>query len=284
MDVLREIERLDPVADAARICQLSTAYHFPFDSNIALELALFRTFCVPTIAALLDATGEFEERAQKRYDDTVLLISEFVENGLDSERGRRALARMNAIHGCFDILNDDYLYVLSTFVVEPLRWNERFGWRPLIEKERQASFHLWLEIGRRMGIRDLPASLAEMDAFNVAYERRHFAFSDASRRVGEATLRLFVRRYPRPVQPLVRFAIHSFLDEPMRRAFGFPAGHPFMRRTVEIGLRSSAMVRRWLPKRRRPLLRSRLAYPSYPAGHVIEELGSHAAAKPRVRG
>ena len=70
---------------------------------------------------------EFEARAQKRYDDTDLVVGEIVEHGFDSERGVRAIARMNAIHARFAIANEDMLYVLSTFVFEPIRWNAR--WR-----------------------------------------------------------------------------------------------------------------------------------------------------------
>ena len=33
--------------------------------------------------------------------------------------------------------------MLSTFVYEPIRWNARFGWRPLVEQERLATFHFW---------------------------------------------------------------------------------------------------------------------------------------------
>src|SRR6185312_9226410 len=117
--ILNAIERLDPEKDHQRIIFLSTCYEFPFDTTRALEFALFRTFCVPTISALLNRTGEFRSRPQKRYDDTDLIVSELMEHGYDSERGQRALARMNALHGRFNIANEDFLYVLSTFIFEP---------------------------------------------------------------------------------------------------------------------------------------------------------------------
>src|ERR671928_1346179 len=107
--VLDEIRRLDPVRDHQRIVFLSTRYDFPFDTTRALEFALFRTFCVPTVSALLDHTGEFAARPQKRYDDTDIIVSELMEWGYDSERGKRALRRMNQIHGRFQIANDDFL-------------------------------------------------------------------------------------------------------------------------------------------------------------------------------
>src|SRR5207302_8457511 len=87
LSILQQIQQLDPVADHQRIVFLSTCYEFPFDTTRALEFALFRTFCSPSISALLDRTGEFRFRAQKRYDDTDLLVSELLERGYDSERG-----------------------------------------------------------------------------------------------------------------------------------------------------------------------------------------------------
>jgi hypothetical protein len=92
---LADIRRLDPVRDHVRIVHLDACYEFPFDTTRALELAFFRTFAVPSIAQLLASTGEFTDRALKRYDDTDLLISTFAENGYDSAIGRAAIRRMN---------------------------------------------------------------------------------------------------------------------------------------------------------------------------------------------
>jgi hypothetical protein len=88
---LREIVTLDPMRDHKRIVYLDVCFEFPFDTTRALELALFRTFAVPSVGALLDSTGEFAQRPQKRYDDTDLIISTLLEAGYDSPRGRVAL-------------------------------------------------------------------------------------------------------------------------------------------------------------------------------------------------
>src|SRR5215470_9620971 len=133
---------LDP-ARCEAIAQRLARYDFPWDMTRALELALFRTFASPRIARLLAATGEFEARARRRYDDTDLIVSLILEDGLTGERGREAIARMNEIHGRFRIANRDFLYVLSTFVFEPLRWIDRFGWRRLSEAERECWFQFW---------------------------------------------------------------------------------------------------------------------------------------------
>jgi len=77
--ILKEILKLDLEKDHERTVFLSTCYEFPFAMTRALEIGLFRTFCVQSISGLLDRTGEFRKRSQKRYDDTDTLISELME-------------------------------------------------------------------------------------------------------------------------------------------------------------------------------------------------------------
>ena len=220
--VLRQIQSLDPEGDHQRIVFLSKCYDFAFDTTRALEFALYRTYCVPSISALLDRTGEFRLRPQKRYDDTDLIVSTLMEWGYDSEQGRAALRRMNQIHGRFEIANDDLLYVLSTFVFEPIRWNARFGWRPLCDQERQAYFLFWREVGRRMNIREIPATYESFERFNVDYERVHFRFSKTNQRVGAATRDLFLGWFPGPLRPMIRPAIYAMMGDTLIDAFGFP--------------------------------------------------------------
>ena len=271
--VLDEIKTLDPRRDHQRIVFLSSCYEFPFDTTRALEFALFRTFCVPTISALLNRTGEFRSRPQKRYDDTDLIVSELMEHGYDSERGQRALARMNALHGRFNIANEDFLYVLSTFIFEPIRWNARFGWRLMCEQERLAMFHFWCEVGRRMGIRDIPADYETFERFNREYEAARYRFTPANRNIGSATVQLFASWFPRPLHPLVRRAIYALLDDNVIKAFGFPAPSPLLRRVVPAALRLRARALRLVPRRRRPRLRTEMRHRSYPAGYRIDQLG-----------
>jgi hypothetical protein len=271
--ILREIERLDPAMDHVRIVHLSACWDFPFDTTRALEFALYRTYCVPSISGLLERTGEFLQRPQKRYDDTDLIVSELMEWGYDSDRGKRALRRMNQIHGRFSIANDDYLYVLSTFVFEPIRWNARFGWRPLCEKEKRSYFLFWREVGRRMNIRNIPDSLDEFEGFNLEYERANFTFRESNQRIGAATRDLFLSWLPRIVRPIVRPAIYAMMDDPLLDAFGFPKPSRWFRRIVEGFVRLRGRLAGLLPSRRKPRLRTETPTRTYPYGYRIEDLG-----------
>jgi len=273
---LREIRGLDPERDCRRIVFLDTFYEFPFDTTRALELAFFKTFASPSIAELLDSTGEFTLRGQKRYDDTDLLISALSEDGWDGDVGKRALRRMNQIHGRFEIENADYLYVLSAMVLEPMRWNERFGWRRWIAAERLAQFHFWYQVGSRMAIKEIPESLEELERFNVEYERARFMPTDAGRRLAHAQRDVFLAWLPWLPKRVGARAISSLLEAHVVDALGLVQPTGSERRAAGRALRLRARTLRHFPPRRRPHLRTTMRRRSYPEGYVIEELGPRA--------
>ncbi|MGW0434539.1 oxygenase MpaB family protein [Micromonospora sp. NPDC003197] len=277
---LRRIEALDPVRDHHEIYRLSIGYEFPFDYQRALELALLRTYCVPSISALLDATGEFRLRAQQRYDDTALLMAEMAEHGYDSPRGKQALRVINRAHGRYVISNDDMRYVLSTFVYEPIDWLDRFGWRRLHVHERLAAFHYYRAVGARMGIRDVPEDFDAFWDFKREYERATFRYSPTNQRIGTYTLDLFGSWYPKPLRGVARIGVLAMLPAELRTAFGFPAAPRIMSAMVSGALRARAAVVRLLPPRTSSQLtqspRNR-TYPGYPNGYQPTDLGAPPA-------
>jgi hypothetical protein len=201
-----------------------------------------------------------------------------MEWGYDSDRGRAALRRMNLLHNRFEISNEDLLYVLSTFVFEPIRWNSRYGWRAMTEAERLALFHFWREVGLRMNIRQIPERYDDFEQYNFEYERAHFQLADTNAKVGGATRDMFVGWFPRWSHWLVRPAIYALMDEPILNAFGFPKPSSAMRHVVETSLRVRSRLLRLLPPRRRPKLRTSLTHRTYPTGYSIDRLGPEAAA------
>jgi hypothetical protein len=270
---LAEIETLDPATDWERIGFLSTNYDFPWDVEQSLSLAFFKTYGIPSISALLDKTGEFRHRPQKRYDDTKLILAEIFDQGMDSERGREANRRMNGMHGRYEISNDDYLYVLSTFVLVPGRWNDKFGWRPYTERERRAGLNYWRELGRRMNIRGIPNDVDELDRWSRAFEMANSRFTESNRHVADDTLNLFLSWYPRPLRPVVRLGVMSLLEDYLLDAFGYKHPPRWFRGLVELTLRIRARVIRRLPRRRRPRLITKERMRSYPGGYRPDELG-----------
>jgi hypothetical protein len=275
-EVLQEIRRLDPVIDHQRIAFLTSLQEFPWDTTRSLELALFRAFAVAKGTGLLAGTGEFTQRTQKRYDDTVLLLAEILEHGYDSQPGKAALRRINQMHGRYPIPNDEFLYVLSTFVFEPIRWNERFGWRPLLHKEKLASFYFWREIARRMAIHDVPDDYAAFERYYDEFALQNYQYAPENRALAVATRDLLLSWYlPRSIWPLGRPFVHAMMDDQLLAAVGLPRPHPVVRRLTEGAVRLRGRIVRRLPARRRPRLITRQPHPTYPDGYTIEELGVH---------
>ena len=272
-DRLHHIQKLHPMLDHLEIQHLSAGYEFPWDTIRALEIALYRTYCVPSISALLDRTGEFRQRPQRRYDDTALIVAEMCKWGYDSERGSQALARMNWIHSHFKIANADYLYVLSTFIFEPIRWIERFGWRKLCLQEKLGAYYFWREVGQRMGIQDIPLTYEDFERYNLEYERTQFQYAETNQRIGAATRDLFASWLPRPAAPAVRYGIYAMLDERMLAAFGFPRPPAFMPKLVNFALKARGKFVRFLPPRKQARFFTDIPNRTYPQGYDLAKLG-----------
>ncbi|MET8694458.1 oxygenase MpaB family protein [Streptomyces bauhiniae] len=272
---LDRIRRMDPVADAQEIYRLSAAFEFPWDYTRALELALYRTYAVPSIGRLLADTAELTERSQRRYDDTALLLDTVMEHGFAAQEGRTAIRRINQMHRSYDISDDDMRYVLSTFVVMPRRWIDTYGWRRLSRHEIVATTEYYRTLGRHMGIPDIPETFEEFEALLDSYEREHFAWDQRSRQVSDATLDLMTSWYPRPLAPLLRTATLALLDEPLLRAFRYEAPGATATTLVRRAVKTRGRLVRLLPPRRAPhFARQNWEIKSYPSGYRTADLGT----------
>src|SRR6266700_3282824 len=265
-------EPLDPDRDYLVIFRLTFDAAFGWDVTRALELAVFHTLAAPTISEVLDQTGEFSHHGQKRYDDTVALLREIAMDGPASRRGRAAVRHMNRIHRPYGISNDDLVYVLATLLIVPVRWIERYGWRDLTENEIRAAVNYYRELGRLMGIRQIPPTYAAFASYLDAYERKHHSFSEANQRLAVSLIEVFEARFPPPVRPLTRTCIVAALGQPLRRVLGLPEPAGLVRAGVHVALRSRAAIMRLFPPLRRGRRRSRQLR-SYPCGYALGDLG-----------
>ncbi|MFT5563864.1 MAG: hypothetical protein ACI970_000580 [Myxococcota bacterium] len=283
--VQQQIAALDPVTDARQMVWLLATRELAFDTELSLSLALFRTYAVPSISVLLEATGEFTSAARKRYDDTELIIAEMSKHGVATPGpGRDALRRMNAMHAAYDIDLDDTLYTLTTFICEPVRWAARFGWRAMTAAEVAAQTRWYAEVGSHMGLGDLPTDYAWFDRFNRRYEAERFAFHPANRIVADASVQLLLDIYLPPVLHRVgALAVRAMLDQPLREALGYQPAPPAMTAVVEASLRARAFVQRHLmPERRTDWDLTTVARATYPGGHRVAQLGTFPGGAARI--
>ena len=278
-DWLREIRRLDPERDFLRIYRIIATHEFPWDVTRALELALYRTYAVPSIGRLLAETAELTDRTQKRYDDTALLLDAVVEHGFDGEDGRTAIRRINQMHRSYDISNEDMRYVLCTFVVVPKRWLDEYGWRRLTAHEQHAVATYYRTLGHHMGITGLPRTYQDFEQCLDAYEEAHFSWDEGARRVSDATLDLMAGWYG-PLAPVVRGASMALLDDSLLDAFRYERPKPAVQKAVRTALKLRAKAVRLLPPRRTPhYARQNPEIKGYPNGFRVAELGTFPGSR-----
>ncbi len=270
---LRRIEQLDPEVDHDEIFQLVAYYEFPWEVVQGTSIAFMRDYGVPTISDLLDRTGRFRDDGQKRYDDTVLIGQEYAIDGIDSERAHAAVRHLNKIHGHYGIPNHEFRYVLATTLVGPVRFIQRYGYRPMHPHEVAAMTKVTTRLGQLMGIKDLPTTYAEYERMHDDYEAERFAYDPANTRVAEASIKIVTDWYPRPVRGLYRRITIAMLDEPLRVALGLPKQPAWLVALLDRALRIRARVVRHLPPRAFGDPYRHDAGRTYPFGYRLSDLG-----------
>ena len=272
--ILKKITSLHPKKDAWEIVRLTVFYEFPWDFNRALELALYKTFAVPSIVKILHNTKQFENDSQKRYDDTDLFLSEIIENGLGVGRGQQALERLNFIHSNYKISNEDYLYVLSTFIFDTGYWINQFGYRKLSSHEELAGFYVWKEIGEKMDIKDIPDNIADFRKYHDDFEKEHFKFSEANIKVARATEDLMLSWYmPKFMFATARPFLHAVMEPHLLKAFNYKEPGNAMRELVKKTLRARSLAESLVP-RTTPYIRTKdHKHKAYPNGYTMNDLG-----------
>ncbi|KAL4884180.1 hypothetical protein BJY04DRAFT_225985 [Aspergillus karnatakaensis] len=199
---------------------------FPFSYAFSTQLALLKSYAIPTGTKLLVATRRLTSPSLvgKRSEDTAILLSELLINNLDSERGLKALSKMNWIHRQYQdknqISNIDMIHTFALFVLEPLRWIDRFEWRPLLHIERVAVFVYWREIALRMGMTGVPETLDELGRWVEGYEREHMHFAASNKLCCEATVGLYVRALPSWLKGFGGSVVASLVEARVRPLLG----------------------------------------------------------------
>jgi len=293
-DRLREILALNPKKDCFRIVFLAGYLEGPFLAKAAAEIALIRTFGVPSISKLLHQTGHFRNHLSKRFEDTDLLIRELSEHPLQSERSKTAIARLNFIHGNYpSITNEEYLFVLSTFLFVAVDWAKKWGWREITEVEKQGAFYFWRKIGKRMGIKDIPRTFISFEDWKNKYETEHFIYSETNSKVTMETLKLVTEKFPKFCEPAIVHVVSSLLDQKLRTALGFDPVSPALVSFVSGVLKLRALfIRYCCPPRlahfaairtsreknsegKYKTLWKSFGIENYPSGYHIEEIGPY---------
>ncbi|KAF2746394.1 hypothetical protein M011DRAFT_425006 [Sporormia fimetaria CBS 119925] len=237
---------------AWEIYRYVASLEFPFLHEKALQFALFRTYGIPTISTLLSSTRQLAapQLAPRRYEDTALLIAEFLVHPPSHPRSNEAIARMNYLHSIYQragkISNDDMLYTMSLFVLEPTRWIASYEWRSMTDMEICALATLWKTIGDAQGInfsalqhgpndfRDGLEFYEDLRTWADEYENRAMVPDKHNHLVAEETTALLVCNIPTFLRPVARNFVVALMDERLRKAMVYEPVLAIHHRLVDV--------------------------------------------------
>jgi ER-bound oxygenase mpaB/B'/Rubber oxygenase, catalytic domain len=177
------------------------------------------------------------ENAGKRYADTAALVAEIFGNEPTSERVIEAFGRLNYLHGVYrasgQILDDDMLYTLALFAIEPIRWIERYDWRKLTDLEKCAVGTFMKSMGDAMlidygnlpsakhGFKDGIQWLEEIWQWIEEYEIKHMVPNKDNHQTANETTALLLFNLPDALKPIGRSAVSALMDDRLRDAMMF---------------------------------------------------------------
>ncbi|MDD0856769.1 DUF2236 domain-containing protein [Arthrobacter alpinus] len=143
-------------------------YDLASDMELGFFLAYYRNFAIPSIAATLHQNGEIIERPMKRSYDTAIVTYELITSGMNSDRGRHMIRLLNNNHRHVPGSQDDFLYVLLTLLVVPIRWARAHAWRAPAPAEETAATRFYQELGARMNIAGTPQHSKTRNGSSIA--------------------------------------------------------------------------------------------------------------------
>lgn len=157
-----------------------------------------------------------------------------VGNSPTSQRAYISLARTRFLHSGYrasgKILEDDMLYTLALFALQPIRFINKFEWRTLSDLERCAIGTFWKSAGDALdisysalpsgtaGFKDGIQWLDEMDAWSQAYEERCMVPDEKNRETADQTTDILVYMLPKLLVPVGLQFVSFMMDDRLRKA------------------------------------------------------------------
>jgi hypothetical protein len=139
---------------------------------------------------------------------------------------------MNFLHSGYKkagkISNDDLLYTLSLFALEPKRFIAKYEWRSLTPLEICALGSFWKRVGVAMKIsfESFPSKewkdgvhwMEELEQWSLKYEERCMVPAATSHKVSECTVSVVLAKVPKPLRGVGQKVVSALLEERLRKA------------------------------------------------------------------
>lgn len=235
-----------PLPIAQKIYDSLMHAEFPFWFWKGIELALFRTYAIPTISSQLAKTSRLvaPETLPRRYVETEVLFLEFALRKWGTVPWLQATARTRAIHSGYRksgaVREEDMLFTLAALATQPVTMVEQLEWRSLNEAELCAIGTLYRAMADAFDIdysvylaayvdRKPSTGMLGLDFYyalrewQMAYEARAMTYTPQNRVLCDSAVSLLLWGIPgASVRRFVTTALTTIMDDPLREAMGFP--------------------------------------------------------------
>jgi hypothetical protein len=222
-------------------------------------------------AATLAHTSKLETRPHRRFQDGNDFLTAWMVDGLSSEAGRKAAARLNRIHravdhntphlpGNFDDV-DDFVYPLVLLATFGDRLQTSLG-LPGTSEAMKIAWHRWAQTLFRLLDREsgslsdeaFPEDWNAMTEFAAKFDARPYEPTQAGHRVAVAMMDFFAERwFPAPLRAFGRDITRYLAGERVCRLHRIGWLSPRRERVVRLFLKSAFRAHRLLPDHRTPL-------------------------------
>jgi hypothetical protein len=280
---LKKLNKLNVEEHYQTIVKYLADHDAPLDYLISGELAQLQTFAIPSISKLLQQTKQYQNNGLKRLDDTRAILTECMTDSVESSRGQHMVKHLNWIHSHYEISNDDYLYTLALFIIEPVRWMETFGYRALTEREKYAGYLAFQSLGQAMEIKNIPESRDQFVTWYQNYRSNNMKYHADNKKVSDGLIDGMKEMFPFIIRPLVRPVILTLINDPELLA---ATGQKVPAYIVQKTIRAIMFVRKGLqryinPWQKKGFESSYLGqyYKSYPNGYQDRVLGPDKIVK-----
>lgn len=201
--------------------------------RIGTYLALIRMMGIAHLVGSLYGHTKLVSETHARLARTRQTVVDLICYGFDSPEGKAAIQRLREVHRDLKVSPEDYRYVLATFFLEPLRWNQQHGSKAVTQGELNLLLRFWMQVGHAMSIPSLPGSLQEWKDFQKEYEARYMGFTSQGHHLALVCLRDVVKlTLPKGIQGIFRQIMITTIEPAVRQSLGIVCPHWFVRLTV----------------------------------------------------
>ena len=141
---------------------------------------------------------------------------------------------MNFLHSRYrksgKIKDDDLLYTLSTFALEPSKWINQYEWRSMTDLEMCACGTFWKNMGDAMEISYTKLSssvkgwqdglhwLNELKEWSDEYEKVHMVPADANKQLADAQIDNLLPKFPAKYRDPCKQMVVALLGDRLRQS------------------------------------------------------------------